>query len=314
MAECEECGAYENLPYQCHRCGGTFCAEHRLPENHDCPGLADWNDPSGVFDSGFDDSVDNRGGRSSDGILARLTSVGGTGGYFRGNMSYVFLGLMWVTFALQFVVFPLAGFLLPLDLRIGGPLWDAVFVLEPQNVFYVWTWVTSIFAHGGFGHIAMNSIALYFFGPVVERYVGSRRFTALFVGAGVLAGLAQIGTSAVVSGALVGPGVLGASGAIMAVLGLLTVLNPNLKVYLYFILPMPLWVLTFGFAALSLFAGFGSLGGGFLGGNVAHFAHLAGLVVGLAYGSVVKGERSAPNSLEFGGGSGGMGRGPGGRF
>ena len=49
MAECDECGEYENLPYQCHRCGQTFCAEHRLPENHDCPGLNDeWNDPDGI--------------------------------------------------------------------------------------------------------------------------------------------------------------------------------------------------------------------------------------------------------------------------
>jgi membrane associated rhomboid family serine protease len=317
MAECEQCGAYENLPYQCHRCGGTFCAEHRLPENHDCPGLAEWNDPSGVFDSGFDDGVESRGG-SSEGLAARLGLSGGTGdvlGYFRGNVSYTVLGLMWLTFALQFLVFPLVDLLLPVNTGVGSPLWDAAFVLEPANLAYVWTWVTSVFAHGGFGHIAMNSIALYFFGPVVERYVGSRRFAALFVGAGVLAGLAQIGTSAVVNGGLFGPGVLGASGAIMAVLGLLTVLNPGLKVYLYFVIPMPLWALTFGFAAFSLVAGFGVAGSGALGGNVAHFAHLSGLVVGLVYGSQVKGRTGVPNSLQLGGGGGGMGGpGRGGRF
>jgi len=61
MARCDECGVDENMPYQCHRCGQTFCADHRLPENHDCPGLNDWNDPGGVFDSGFDDSVEEQG-------------------------------------------------------------------------------------------------------------------------------------------------------------------------------------------------------------------------------------------------------------
>ncbi|WP_299335309.1 AN1-type zinc finger domain-containing protein, partial [Haloplanus sp.] len=48
MATCDECGEHENLPYQCRRCGDTFCGEHRLPENHNCPGLNEWDDPSGV--------------------------------------------------------------------------------------------------------------------------------------------------------------------------------------------------------------------------------------------------------------------------
>ncbi|AUV80999.1 rhomboid family intramembrane serine protease [Salinigranum rubrum] len=305
MAKCDACGKHENLPYQCRRCGRTFCGEHRLPENHDCPGLNDWDDPSGVFESDFDDSVEKRGSRSK-GVLDRVTSTGGPLGYFRGNMSYLFLGLMWVTFALQ-LLFQLLG--------LSPALYRTVFVLSPGNIEYVWTWVTSIFAHGGFTHIAFNSIALYFFGPVVERYLNTRRFTALFFGAGVLAGLAQVGTTLLTEGAA-GPGVVGASGAIMGVLGVLTVLNPNLKVYLYFIIPMPLWVLTFGFAAFSLWAGFGAANGvGALGGNVAHFAHLVGLLVGLAYGGRVKGRVGVPKSLQFGGGGGGGAGGPGrGRF
>ncbi|WP_142855932.1 rhomboid family intramembrane serine protease [Salinigranum halophilum] len=305
MAKCDACGKEENLPYQCRRCGQTFCGEHRLPENHNCPGLNDWNDPAGVFESDFDDSVENRGGRSK-GVLDRVTSTGGPLGYFRGNMSYLFLGLMWITFALQYFLFP---FVLGFGPRSG--VWQAVFVLNPGSIEYVWTWVTSVFAHGGFTHIAFNSIALYFFGPVVERYLNTKRFTALFFGAGILAGLAQVGTTLVTTGPF-GPGVVGASGAIMGVLGVLTVLNPNLKVYLYFIIPMPLWVLTFGFAAFSLVAGFGAANGvGALGGNVAHFAHLVGLVVGLAYGGRVKGKVGVPKSLQFGGGggAGGPGRG-----
>jgi len=306
MATCDECGKHENLPYQCRRCGNTFCAEHRLPENHDCPGLSDWNDPSGVFDSGFDDSVQNRGSTSrSSGFADRLLGTGGPLGYFRGNMSYVFLGVMWITFALQYFIFP---FLLGASPR--SSLWQAAFVLSPGHIEYVWTWITSIFAHGGFTHIAFNSIALYFFGPVVERYLSTKRFAALFFGAGIIAGLAQVFSTLLTVGPF-GAGVVGASGAIMGVLGVLTVLNPNLKVYLYFIIPMPLWVLTFGFAAFSIVAGFGAAGSGLVGGNVAHLAHLAGLLVGLAYGVRVKDRVGVPNSLQFGRGGGGMG-GPGG--
>lgn len=299
MAECDECGRFENLPYQCRRCGQTFCSEHRLPENHSCPGLSEWNDPSGVFDSGFDDSANERGSRAKS-VVNKATSTGGFFGYFRGNMTYLFLGLMWLTFLAQILL---------QTIGLGG-LSASLFVLRPTHVGYVWTWVTSIFAHGGFTHIAFNSIALYFFGPVVEQRLNSKRFAALFIVSGAIAGLAQIGTSFLLAEPLAG--VVGASGAILAIMGVLTVLNPNLKVYLYFIIPMPLWVLTFGFAAFSLVSGFGVFGAGGLGDGVAHFAHLGGFLVGLAYGQRIKGNQRAPQSLRFGGGGGG---GPGrGRF
>lgn len=300
MAKCDACGENENMPYQCRRCGGTYCSSHRLPESHDCPGLNEWNDPDGVFDSGFDETVNERG-RASGGIADKLgvnTGAGGPLGYFRGNMTYTLLGLMWVTFAAQLVVQILAPGLV-------GP----IFVLQSNHLLRVWTWVTSIFAHGGFGHIAINSIVLYFFGPVVERRIGSKKFVALFLGAGMAAGLAQAGVSAVMTP--FPAGVVGASGAIAAILGVLTVLNPNLTIYLYFILPMPLWLATTLFVGYSVFV---SATGGIGAGGVAQLAHLAGVAIGLAYGIKLKreGER-APQQLQFGGGGpGGPGRGPGG--
>ena len=84
MATCDACGRSENMPYHCRHCGGTFCGEHRLPEAHSCPGLDKWNDPSGIFDSGFDDSVDNPGARPADSspasppLAARSATSGGT--------------------------------------------------------------------------------------------------------------------------------------------------------------------------------------------------------------------------------------------
>jgi membrane associated rhomboid family serine protease len=144
---------------------------------------------------------------------------------------------------------------------------------------------------------------------VVEQRIGSRRFTALFLITGMAAGLAQIAFGFLIGNPV--SGVLGASGAIMAILGVLTVLNPGLKVYLYFVLPVPIYVLTFGYAALSVL---GVVAQGSVLGNVAHFAHLIGLVLGLAYGQRVKGEVRSPSDLQFGRGGGGMG-GPGrGRF
>jgi membrane associated rhomboid family serine protease len=294
MATCDECGEYENLPYQCGRCGRTFCSDHRLPENHDCPGLNEWDDPEGVFASGGPTT----GGGSQHtqrGRAATATSRGRSlyRRYFQGNATYVFLGLMWITFALQFAVSVLFSRTLMRDL----------FVLTPGNLEYVWTWITSIFAHGGFTHIAVNSIGLYFFGPPVERRLGSKRYAVLVLASGAVAGLAQIGVSIAMREPIAG--VVGASGALLAIMGVLTVLNPGLRVYLYFFIPMPLWLLTFGFAALSVLQGFGQVGGG---GGIAHWAHLAGMAIGLAYGAHIKGETRAPEQLQFGGGRGGGGR------
>ena len=308
MAKCDECGQYENMPYQCRRCGRTFCAEHRLPENHHCPGLGDWNDPGGVFDSGFDDSVSGGSGGGG-GVASRVksrvgreTGTGGFLGFFRGNVTYLFLGLMWVTFLFETLIYPAF-----LGIPVYSPAWDATFLLTSANVEYVWTWITSVFSHApeGLLHIGGNSIALYFFGPLVERYLGSKRYAVMFLVTGAVAGLAQVGT-----GLLLGDpvnGVLGASGAIMAIMGFLSVVNPNLRVMLL-IPPIPLKIRTL----TALYAGASLLGvvsAGSLLGNVAHAAHLSGLVLGIAYASVADGRRNVPNRI---GNRGGPGSGRGG--
>ena len=303
MAKCDLCGAYENLPYRCRYCGGVYCGEHRLPENHSCTGLDNWGDPDGVFASGFDDGVQSTNGGTVTNVARRLGINLGTGGplgYFRNNMTYVFLSLMWVTFFLQLLV----------QQAFGPATFADVFVLRSTHIEYVWTWFTAIFAHGDIMHILFNSIVLYFFGPIVERKVGSKMFTILFLASGVAAGLAQVGLA-------IGLGefsaVVGASGAIMAVMGVLTVLNPNLRVLLFFFIPMPLWLLTIGFALVSVFV---MIGGGAGFGGIAHLAHLTGLGIGLLYGEKLRRDGArAPNEIRFGGGGpgGGFG-GPGRRF
>lgn len=293
MATCDVCGTHVDMPYNCRRCGGVYCGEHRLPENHNCVGLDQWNDPSKVFDSGFDDSVQDEGRVS--GLLD--AGAGGPLGYVRGNVAYTFLALMWVTFLFQFLLLPLVG------VNVGATLWYDLFTLQPGHLGYVWAYVTSVFSHGGPGHILFNSIALFFFGPIVERQIGSKRFAALFLVSGVVAGLAQVLIGLFVFGSAVP--VLGASGAIAAVLGILTILNPNLTVYIYFVLPAPLWLLTIGFVVINLAAGFGSFGAG-----TANWAHLAGLFIGLAYGKRVEDEVRPPGQVRLGGrGGGGMGGG-----
>jgi putative ABC transport system permease protein len=78
-------------------------------------------------------------------------------------------------------------------------VWQGLFVLDPGRLGFVWTWVTSIFAHGSFSHIVVNSVVLYFFGPVVERRLGSPRFAGLFLVTGALA-LLQVPDGHLVAG------------------------------------------------------------------------------------------------------------------
>jgi membrane associated rhomboid family serine protease len=300
MAECDICGEEESMPYNCRHCGGTYCGDHRLPESHDCPGLDQWEQQGPVFDSGFEETVG--GSQSSEsGLADRLgidTGPGGPLAYFRGNMTFVFLGLMWITFVLQLLI----------QVAVGSQAHQALFVLSPSNPLYVWTWVTSVFAHGGALHIFVNSLVIFFFGRLVEQYIGSKQFAALFVGSGVLAGLAQI-APAVIGFEPLGPGVVGASGAALALMGVLTIMNPGLTVYLYFIIPAPIWVITGGTVVVSAF--FVAVGqpGAF---GIAHAAHLVGVLIGLAYGQRVKDRVRMPQQVRFGGGVPGGQGGPGG--
>jgi len=309
MANCDECGDETNMPYTCNRCGGKFCGTHRLPENHDCPGLQ-WDDPQGVWA----EEQSTSGSDDSGGLLSGLTADpfrrGGPLAYFRGNMTYVFLGLMWLTWGLQHYILPTFTTIGPSQFAEQQQLWYDIFTLQSEHPEYVWAWFTSIFSHApGFVHIGGNSIVIFFFGRLVEEYVGSRDYIFLFLGSGVLAGLGHIGLALVTGDPTA---LLGASGAALALMGVLTVIRPNLTVLLYFIVPVPIWVLTAGYALLSVT---GIIGAGVaLPGqaNVAHAAHLFGLVLGLLYGQYVKDKVSLPRETSLGGGrrGGGGGRGP----
>lgn len=307
MANCDVCGEHVNMPYNCRHCGGTYCGEHRLPENHGCPGLESWNDPQNVFDSGFDDSVENRGGKATSalGKLGIDTGAGGPLGYFRNNVSYLFLALTVIVFAVQYLIAPLFGARAP---QPNAPLteanlrWYAIFTLNTLNPEYVWTWIISVFSHGGPTHLLFNGIVLYFFGPIVERQIGSKKFTILFLVSGIAAGLGQVGVGLLTNEQVF---VLGASGALMALLGVLAMTSPDLKVLLFFFIPVSMRTLALLYAVGSVVF-FVADGGIF--SNVAHFAHLTGLVIGLWYGNRIKHKVGrGPGQLNIGPGRGGGG-------
>jgi membrane associated rhomboid family serine protease len=129
--------------------------------------------------------------------------------------------------------------------------------------------VTHMFAHASIFHILFNMYALWMLGAILERVWGSKRFLIFYLVCGLGSGVTQMLLSN-------GPSV-GASGAIMGCLGAFAYLFPNTQFY---IIPFP-FPIKAKYMAL-IMAGIDLFGGLHPGGtdNIAHFAHLGGLVVG----------------------------------
>ncbi len=128
-----------------------------------------------------------------------------------------------------------------------------------------WTLLTSVFVHGGIWHILMNMLMLYFFGQYVLGLLGENRFLFVYLAGGLAGSLVFV---------LIGPQfatAIGASGALYAVMGTLAVLRPRIKVLVFFMIPVALWMVVIGGALI-------------VSQGIAWQAHLGGLALGLAAG------------------------------
>jgi len=90
-----------------------------------------------------------------------------------------------------------------------------------------WTLITNLFVHGGLWHIAANMLTLYFFGRYLCMLVGDARFLTLYFLGGIAGNFLYILLSS--SNAVV----IGASGAIFAIAGALTLMAPKIEGFLY---------------------------------------------------------------------------------
>lgn len=130
-----------------------------------------------------------------------------------------------------------------------------------------WTIVTNMFIHAGFGHIFGNMLILFFFGTYLLRLVGSGRFLLVYFVGGIVGNALYLLLGEPLSVAV------GASGAIYAIAGALVVLVPRVRVLLWFLFPMPLWVVVLVFFVIWSFIP-----------GVAWQAHMGGLALGLIAG------------------------------
>lgn len=136
-----------------------------------------------------------------------------------------------------------------------------------------WTVFTYMFLHANASHLFFNMFALALFGSVLEAIIGYRNFLIVFFSAGIASGITTI---------FFYSSVIGASGAIFGVLGVLGMIRPRMVVWVSG-LPMPMIVAVAVWATLDLL-------GTFYPDQIAHIGHLAGLAFGLAVGLKLRGK------------------------
>ena len=155
---------------------------------------------------------------------------------------------------------------------LGPEIWQYFAFFPALAIKWPWTLITSVFLHADFNHLLFNMFALFFFGSYLERLLGSNRFLIIFISAGIVGNIGYLVTA---SNNMIPA--IGASGAAYGLMGTLSVLAPFMSVYIWGLLPVPIIILTAVYAFIDV-VGLSAPSG------IAHGAHLAGLIVGIAFG------------------------------
>ncbi len=181
--------------------------------------------------------------------------------------------------------------------------------------FGIWQIVSYMFMHSptNFTHVLFNMFALWMFGNTLENVWGSKRFLNYYLITGIGAGIVQIlvawirvraveagmdseqiaivlqeGSAVLSKGmnyqdpamstlnAIINTPTVGASGAVFGILLAFGMMFPNSLIYVYFAFPVKAKYFVMIYGAIELFSGISNNAGD----NVAHFAHLGGMVIG----------------------------------
>lgn len=131
---------------------------------------------------------------------------------------------------------------------------------------------TSAFLHADFAHLIFNMLTLYFFAPVVAGYMGTLSFVLIYV-------------ASLICGSLLtlyfhkndySYRAIGASGAVTGVLYSAILLQPDMTLGLYFVLPVPAYIFGIGYLLYSIY------GMKAKRDNIGHTAHFGGAIGGYA--------------------------------
>ncbi len=206
---------------------------------------------------------------------------GGGGGFRIGGAGFRGWSMVNILLLVNFAV-SIIDFILTTGARVPG--WASPFYWGNFNVeqgiygFQFWRFFTYQFLHGGLFHLLFNLIGLYFFGPMLESWWGSKRFLAFYLLCGACGALVMTALFYVPGLLYIGAGtaLIGASGAVFGILVGAATLFPHHRVQLLFPpIPMTLRTMAVLFLAISFFsllAGTPNAGG--------EAAHLGGALLG----------------------------------
>jgi len=198
--------------------------------------------------------------------------------------------------------------------RFGIDLVELLGLFIPQSEYFrPHQLVSYIFMHGSMNHIFFNMFALWMFGNAIENYWGGKRFLIYYMITGLGAGFIHLGVmefqlfsvmkdlsldqiemvraegSAILQtgknysdaglqqlNLLLNTPTVGASGSVFGLLLAFGMMFPNSQIYLYFLFPIKAKYFVIGYGLIELFSGISNRAGD----NVAHFAHLGGMIFG----------------------------------
>lgn len=181
----------------------------------------------------------------------------------------------------NFLIFLIDSF----TVKVGadGTHWlSKAMAIKTDHLAYVWTYLTYGFAHASFDtatgiwHVGFNMLTLWFFGRPLERRFGRNEFLKFYLVSIVVAGIGWAILHSILS-----PGeptfIVGASGAVSAVLVLFILLYPKEQFLFFGVVPMPAWVLAVILFVSNLMHALNP------DSHVAWEAHAIGAVFGLLY-------------------------------
>lgn len=209
------------------------------------------------------------------------------------------------------LVYGIMSLIPPLDATLNRYLALHYFTSPGFNAIQI---VTYMFLHGSLAHLFFNMFGLVMFGGIIERVMDSKRFLTYYLSCGIFAGIVQLAAYAIALSkyshmftpdemqaiitegwrytqqglnfadptlgninALVNGAMVGASGAIFGIILAFGMLFPNQPLYLFFIpVPIKAKYLVIGYGVIELALGLGSVAD-----NIAHFAHLGGMIAGI---------------------------------
>ena len=185
------------------------------------------------------------------------------------GMRFSWTVMLLIALVVVFAADEIAKAYLGLSLQQHGALSSSVW-----RSGWVWQLVTFQFLHGNFAHLFFNGLGIWMFGRPIEAAFGGRRMLGLWMAGGLVGGLLQLGISAAFPNQFFSD-VVGASAGLMTFLAIFCRLEPDARILLALIVPVPArFLFYFSVGVAVFFIVVPSRDG------VAHAAHLGGLLFG----------------------------------